>query len=1287
MPFAVPLLVGAAVYTKAAAAIGTAILGTTVSSAIATAVGAGVVGTAAGLATGQKFEDALKTGVISGLTAGIGGTIGAAIAPGSSAVAQSIIGGSITGAAAFSIAGGDPLKGAIAGAIGSVTSTSYAPTVGKFLGATTDAAAKTIGNAAINAGLSGVQAAVTGGNIQKSMLTGAVAGALIVNAKDFTESVLGAETVKGVENLTNLKESDVHNLFTNAVLSGVVAGANNQDVFKAFSNNLISAGLSQSLANAMEVSFRDAFVGREEDLAGIISTVSGISRTAINAELYGEDVEKALENAMPGIILSSFQAYETTRTAREERERLKAEEQKKLEDQLKQINELAEFQNEIVENVKSLEEQRNNLITQFNTEYDKYKTLVDKEIQLRSSAGKAQAYAQQTGDYSELNFYNLERDNVIAKANAIIPTLESLNTEFQNVEKQINDQVALFEGNKTRLETLSTTFNESLARFGGLEQFSGQVVQTPEQRASQKVSPLQFQDLSVLLAGPVSPEILSQLQSMPLVGELIVGEEFIDDPDPDIGGRVVRTVQGIKNDGTAYSYEITTFEDGNVLYSFIQNKDVLITGTRPELKNAPVGTGDVFRGQEPFVIEIFGTGDAGVGQPGQLPLTGLIDLRTAISNLLPTGQVVFSKSSGVVGRPSEKASTGFTFIGKDGSGRDRFQIGDVNFTVISLDGKNVLANDQFDVFLEPVVNPVTKKPELQPTPESEPFNPPQQEPAPTPEPTPTPVQKTTPVAPREEGQTGVEGATGVAGGAPSGPSQPAPSLAPAPGQVVQPQTPIPEAPAPTSEQARRAAEEERMREEMARQQAEAAAAQQARLEQERLATEEAARVAKTEAERKAAEAEAKRIAEEQARIAEQERIAREEAERARKAAEKLEADVRSSKSAVEQVISTVTPSDFQIPEPVASLDQTSYKFGTEDLGRFSEQQTAYQDTAKQIQNEIDNLVSVKDQVSLIFDSFDPAVKERLRPEFDARVKDLDSQINNLVSQKNQASNLAEQTIKEMQEAERFLEQIRQERTGKVETARGVRTEREQAQYEREQAQFEKDLKNLEAAIAKARSDEEKAQARQLFSTQQRERLRETGRLTGGLQAQINAELGNLLDQYEDAQRRAGRAVTQKEGLVAPQQPGDAGRGISDQDVIDLLGLDRGTAERYGFFGDTDGVAGGLGPGAGVEGGGVGAGVEGAGPGAAEEGVGPGAGEEGFGPGGGAEDVITRLRPIVIYDQKTGQPRATQGIPQRVTAQSVEGILGDKEPLFGGDDDEQRAIWNRRSLRLRKALGL
>ena len=80
MPAAVPIIVGGAVATGTAAAIGTAIAGAAVSSAVATGIGAAVVGGTAALATGSEPKDALKTAVIGGLTAGVGSTLGAAAA-------------------------------------------------------------------------------------------------------------------------------------------------------------------------------------------------------------------------------------------------------------------------------------------------------------------------------------------------------------------------------------------------------------------------------------------------------------------------------------------------------------------------------------------------------------------------------------------------------------------------------------------------------------------------------------------------------------------------------------------------------------------------------------------------------------------------------------------------------------------------------------------------------------------------------------------------------------------------------------------------------------------------------------------------------------------------------------------------------------------------------------------------------------------------------------------------------------------------------------------------------
>jgi hypothetical protein len=728
----------------------------------------------------------------------------------------------------------------------------------------------------------------------------------------------------------------------------------------------------------MLTKFSKAFEGKEDVLAGIVTTVRGVADTGINASLYNRDVKQALENAVPGIIISSFKAYNLT--ADEMQKRRTAEEQR-------------------------------------------------------------------------------------------------------------------------------------------------------------KTTALKFDDLETLLAGPVSAEVLAQTKAQKLFGEDVVGE--ISEYIPELGmNRVRKTIQGTRNDGTLYEYQINIYEDGIVDYQYSTKEGelgvrIVASDKRPDLKNSVPGTGDVpieRADQKP-------------------PLTGLIDLRTFVANVLPTGNVIFSKTADAVGRGGKGSST-FQFIGRDNLGRDRFDIGGTNFTVIALDGKDAFVSDNFKVVMVPVPNPSTGEPELKPTPQSEPFNPPQQTPAPevaqqpTPEVQPKPETPTTPVV-GDEGKTGAEGATGVAGGAPSGPSQAAPSLSPQPGAVVRPETTIPSTPGATTG------------------------------------------------------------------------------------------------------VSTKPANAVTVVDAQNYLNETNDQAGTVIILEAAAGTRPIDEALAVLQKaNITPILSVVDRDAEI-----------------AILKEIEQQLE------------ADRQARERGRAER------------VERATGVRTEREQAQYEREQAKFESDLKGLEAAIAKAKSDEEKAQARQVFTTQQRERLLEAGRLTGGLQAQIDAELGNLLDQYEDAQRRAGRAVTQKEGLVAPQQPGDVGRGISDQDVIDFLGLGRDEAERYGFFGDTEGVAGGLGPGSGVEGEGPGSGVEGTGPGSGTIGVGPGAGEEGFGPGGGETDeVTTKLRPVVIYDQ-TPSPRATAGIPERVTAQAVEGILGDKEPLFGGDEDEQRQVWNRRSLRLRKALGL
>ncbi|MFZ9759664.1 MAG: hypothetical protein ACO3CJ_09470, partial [Burkholderiaceae bacterium] len=197
----------------------------------------------------------------------------------------------------------------------------------------------------------------------------------------------------------------------------------------------------------------------------------------------------------------------------------------------------------------------------------------------------------------------------------------------------------------------------------------------------------------------------------------------------------------------------------------------------------------------------------------------------------------------------------------------------------------------------------------------------------------------------------------------------------------------------------------------------------------------------------------------------------------------------------------------------------------------------------------------------------------------------------------------------------------------------------------------------------------------------------------GLQTALGPDLQEMLDAeiatLEAAERSAAETEsaigTQIRGIGATQQEEgeEGGRTRPSSEVIgDLIrgGFGEGLPSREGA--GTGGVGGGEGPGAGEEGAGPGAGTEGFGPGAGGEGTGPGGGGEG-GAGGGEEG--TPLRPVAIFDSPDTRPVAP--FASRVTGEALAGILGAKEPLFGGDPDEQRAVWNRRSLRLRRALGL
>ena len=233
------------------------------------------------------------------------------------------------------------------------------------------------------------------------------------------------------------------------------------------------------------------------------------------------------------------------------------------------------------------------------------------------------------------------------------------------------------------------------------------------------------QDVGVDVAGPVSPEILGRLESMPLFGETVVSEQFIDNPDPEIGGRLIRRIQGFRNDGTPYSYDIATFEDGTVVYSTVVDGEVQILDARPDLKNSAFGVGDVQEGAAE------GTGTGAPGAPavdtGTQPPPPIVDpsftigfdLRTYGPGSPTSPNLAVFEIGGGRGTPGGSSTdTTFRFVSRDTvTGQETYDVGGKQYNLIILPDKQVLIPTQPSevvVYLER--DPVTNLPKMKEVP-------------------------------------------------------------------------------------------------------------------------------------------------------------------------------------------------------------------------------------------------------------------------------------------------------------------------------------------------------------------------------------------------------------------------------------------------------------------------------------------------------------------------------------------------------------------------------------------
>jgi hypothetical protein len=227
------------------------------------------------------------------------------------ATASNVIAGGATGAIIADAAGGDPLKGFVAGGFGAFTSTTYANEVGKFLGIANDAAATILGNGVINSLMSGLQAKLLGGDVGESMLAGFGFGAITANPAEIANLLVGGE-----ENLaflvrnTNLSVENLQNIITTSAANSLITEMRGGNFASALGENLLAGGISTSAGNQI----RDLIGNNLSPQAreSLVTIGRGAVDVGVRAELNNQNVRLALENAAPYIFTAGAVSYQQT---------------------------------------------------------------------------------------------------------------------------------------------------------------------------------------------------------------------------------------------------------------------------------------------------------------------------------------------------------------------------------------------------------------------------------------------------------------------------------------------------------------------------------------------------------------------------------------------------------------------------------------------------------------------------------------------------------------------------------------------------------------------------------------------------------------------------------------------------------------------------------------------------------------------------------------------------------------------------------------------------------------
>jgi hypothetical protein len=682
------------------------IVGATVAANTATAValGTAVVTTGVTFAQTQDVSDSLKAGV----RAGVGSAVGSAV---SSSVTNAVAGQ--TGA---SLADLEPALREL-------------PSQAGIGGSLAGAASITAGNVAGEA----ARAAITGRPIEE--------GALLGLAGSIPQSLSMAPEF-----------NSLHPIVQNVVASSAQAAVRGQDVGDAALTALITSSKIVSRAINELPGGQDLIRENPRFTKYIIDSVSSalaaqlqgkdVSESVIQrlvmttAEIIGQEIESAQESG-------KLQQAQSTYTEAQQKEQ-------QLQDATAKLNSLMQtpenanligrynYLNEYLQSVAVENQQAIGIAEAYIDSYNRgFINGETAKFQIDNAVARAKL-AQDSYNTVLLDVYDLEtkltRNGFRAQYNELTNQIQALNGELTALTNTLQAQASdLAQSSASFFEDLSTEFATTIAPLTAFED----VTDVGDQDVLAEIQPVAppSPEIGVEVAGPVSPDILGRLQSMPLFGETVYRETETPRPDSISGTMNMRFVEGFRTDGTPYYYAIATFEDGDVRYVAYQDGEPTIFDNRPDLKTSGAGVGDVAVDAE---VSGEGQGAAGVGTgtPGA-PAVDLgqaapvevvdpaftvgFDLRDFGPGSPLSPNLALFEIGGGRGTPGGSSTeTTFNLVSRDqGTGQETYDVGGKQYALVVLPDKQVLVpQEPSEVIVYLERDPVTNLPKMKEVPVS-----------------------------------------------------------------------------------------------------------------------------------------------------------------------------------------------------------------------------------------------------------------------------------------------------------------------------------------------------------------------------------------------------------------------------------------------------------------------------------------------------------------------------------------------------------------------------------------